>query len=232
MDIAGPLPLRPPVPSPPEAQLSLRAFLRAVRTNALTIFPRAAYHEDSTSRRLLGGMTITLNAPNAIHHVLVGNPGNFRRSPASIRILRPITGEGLLLSEGDAWKLQRRTIAPALGPRVMPMLARHIVASTDRAIARLTTECAEPLDLLASMQNLALDIAGRSMFSLEMDRYGGTMRTLMDEFGDRYAQPHLLDMLLPPSIPNLRDFARSRFKRRWMKFIEIDPGGATGRAAA
>src|SRR5271169_1773132 len=159
MDIAGPLRLCPPVPAAPEAQLSLRAFLRAVRTNALTIFPRAAFHEDSTSRRLLGGMTITLNAPDAIHHVLVGNPGNFRRSPASIRVLRPITGEGLLLSEGDAWKLQRRTIAPALGPRVMPMLGRHIVASTDRAIARLIGESSEPIDLLAVMRNLALDIA-------------------------------------------------------------------------
>ncbi len=221
MDLAGPLPLRPPVPVAPEAQLSLRAFLRAVRTNALTIFPRAAYHEDSTSRRLLGGMTITLNAPDAIHHVLVGNPANFRRSPASIRVLRPITGEGLLLSEGDAWKLQRRTIAPALGPRVMPMLARHIVASADRAVALLTTEASEPIDLLASMQNLALDIAGRSMFSLEMDRYGATMRTLMTEYGERYAQPHLLDMVLPPSIPNFRDFARSRFKWRWMRFIEL-----------
>jgi cytochrome P450 len=30
----------------------------------------------------------------------------------------------------------------------------------------------------------------------------------------------MLDMLLPPSVPNLRDFARYRFKRRWMKFIE------------
>ena len=68
-----------------------------------------------------------LNAPDAIHRVLVDNPGNYRRSPASIRILRPITGNGLLLSEGEAWRLQRRTIAPALAPRVMPMLARHIV---------------------------------------------------------------------------------------------------------
>ena len=58
-------------------------------------------------------------------------PANYRRSPASIRILRPITGEGLLLSEGDDWKLQRRTVAPALAPRVMPMLARHI-ASRDQ----------------------------------------------------------------------------------------------------
>src|ERR1700722_19876533 len=146
MDIVGPVPLRPPVPPAPEVELPFRAYLRAVRTNALTMFPQAAYYEDSTSRRILAGSTVTLNAPDAIHHVLVANPGNFRRSPASIRVLRPITGEGLLLSEGDAWKLQRRTIAPALGPRVMPMLARHVVVSADRVIAKQNTQPAGPVD--------------------------------------------------------------------------------------
>src|SRR6201992_3260474 len=145
MDSAGPLPLRPPVPAPPEAQPSLRGFLRAARTNALAIFPRAAFHEDTLSRRLLGGMTITLNAPDAIHHVLVGNPGNFRRTPASVRILRPITGEGLLLSEGETWKLQRRPVAPALAPRAMPMLAAHIARTTEAALAQLPS--GEPVSL-------------------------------------------------------------------------------------
>ena len=176
------MPLRPPVPTPPEAPLPLRAFLRAVRTNTLTIWPRAAYWEDSTVRDFLGRRHVLLNTPDAIHHVLVGNPGNYRRSPASIRILRPITGEGLLLSEGDTWKLQRRTIAPALGPRVMPMLARHIVASTRQASVRLQAQSGEPVNLLATMQNLALDIAGRSMFSLEMDKYGAAMRKLLTEY--------------------------------------------------
>jgi cytochrome P450 len=217
-DIGATLPFRPPVPPAPEAPVPFRDFLRAVRTNALAMFPRAAYEQDSITGSLMGRKNVTLNAPDAIHHVLVGNPGNFRRSPASIRILRPITGEGLLLSEGDTWKLQRRTIAPALSPRVMPMLASHIVASTERAIAHLTAQT-EPIDLLATMQNLALDIAGRSMFSLEMDRHGPAMRAYMTEFGTRYSRPSLLDMLLPPSIPSPNDFGRTRFKRRWMGFI-------------
>jgi cytochrome P450 len=218
--IVAPSPLRPPVPPVPEVPLSVRGFLRAVRTNALTIWPQAAYRQDVTVRTFLGRTNVLLNGPDAIHHVLVGSPANYRRSPASIRILRPITGEGLLLSEGDDWKLQRRTVAPALAPRVMPMLAQHIVSSTDEALGRLAAQSDRPIDLLGAMQTLALDIAGRSMFSLEMDQYGATMRRMLSEFGEKYSQPRMLDMLLPPSIPTPTDFGRARFKRRWMGLME------------
>ena len=220
MDIVNAMPLRPPVPSVPEAPLSVRAFLKAVRTNALTMWPQAAYYQDSTYRKFMGRVNVLLNTPEDIHHVLVGNAANYQRSPASIRILRPITGDGLILSEGDIWKLQRRTIAPALGPRVMPMLARHIVDSTARTVIRLKETVGQPVDLLNAMQNLALDIAGRSMFSLEMDRHGPAMRALLNDYGERYSYPHLLDIVLPPSIPTPWDLGRMLFKRRWMKLIE------------
>jgi cytochrome P450 len=213
-------PLRPPVPLAPEVSLSLRAYLRAVRTNVLTIFPQYAYSQDTTVRTFFKRINILLNAPDAIHHVLVGNPGNYRRSPASIRILRPIAGEGLLLSEGDDWKLQRRSIAPALGPRVMPMLAPHIASATDEALTRLAERSGEPVDLLATMQTLALDIAGRSMFSLETDRYGDAMRQMLMEYAQKHAQPRMLDMVLPPSIPTPTDVRRMWFKRRWVGLME------------
>jgi len=220
MDNETPTLLRPPVHAPPDAPLSMRSFLRAVRTNALTIWPRAAYEQDSTARAFMGRRNVLLNTPEAIHHVLVGNPGNYRRSPATIRILRPITGAGLLLSEGENWKLQRRTIAPALAPRVMPMLASHVVGATEDALGRLQVPVAAPIDLLAWMQGLALDIAGRSMFSLEMGQHGAALRAMLTEYAERHAQPHLLDMLLPPRIPTFQDLGRARFKRRWMRLVE------------
>ena len=172
-------------------------------------------------RRFLGRTNVLVNAPDAIHRVLVDNPGNYRRSPASIRILRPITGNGLLLSEGDAWRLQRRTIAPALAPRVMPMLARHIVGVAHEQIEVIAAQAAQgPIDLLAAMQGLTLDIAGRSMFSLEMRAFGAALRRLLAEFAERFARPHLFDMLLPPSVPTLRDLRRRRFQARWMRLVE------------
>jgi cytochrome P450 len=221
MNSAEPVRFVPPVPTPPKQPLALRQFLRAIRTNALTIWPQAAYEEDMSVRHFLGRTNVLVNAPDAIHHVLVDNHANYRRSPASIRILRPITGDGLLLSHGEAWKLQRRTIAPALAPRVMPMLARHIVRVARHELDQLQARAAEGwIDLLAAMQNLALEIAGRSMFSMEMRQYGPVLRRMLTEFGERHAHPHLLDMLLPPSIPAPRDFARRRFQKRWMALID------------
>jgi cytochrome P450 len=217
MDSIAPERFVPPVPKPPSAPLPMRAFLRAIRENALTIWPEAAYHDDFTERRLLGGKQVLLNTPDAIHHVLVDNDSNYRRSPASIRILRPLIGNGLLLSMGEAWRLQRRTIAPALAPRVIPLLCRHIMAATEEALDTLDQQS---MNLQAFLQTLTLDIAGRSMFSLETRKYGAAMRTLLTEFGERHARPHLFDMLLPAAIPTLRDWRRARFSKRWMHLIE------------
>jgi len=221
MDIDTRSLLVPPRPPAPAHELPLVAFLRAIRTNALTMWTDAAYEQDVVVRQFLGRTNVLVNAPEAIHRVLVDNPGNYRRSPASVRILRPVTGDGLLLSEGEAWRHQRRTIAPALAPRVMPMLARHIVSVTQGQLAAIAGQAAPgPIDLLAAMQSLTLEIAGRSMFSLEMRAFGAPLRRLLTEFAQRFARPHLFDMLLPPSVPTLRDLRRRRFQARWMRLIE------------
>jgi len=206
----------PLVPTPPPAPLPVRQFLRAIRENALTIWPEAAYHEKTMVRQFLGRQNVLLNAPDAIQHVLVDNHTNYRRSAASIRILRPITGDGLLLSMGETWRLQRRTVAPALAPRVIPLLCRHIMTSTRQALGTLGPST----DIFAFLQELTLDIAGRSMFSLETKQYGPAVRRMLTEFGEYFARPHLFDMLLPPSIPTLRDWRRARFSKRWMRLIE------------
>jgi unspecific monooxygenase len=222
----------PPRPDYPREMPSLPAFLRAVRTNALLMWPDYAYERDVVESRTLGRSQMLLNAPEAIHHVLVGNPDNYRRTPASIRILRPIAGRGLLLSEGEDWRHQRRTIAPAMAPRVIPMLARHMASVTREAVAALATREGQPVNLLAAMQSAALDIAGRSMFSLEIGEFGPEMRALLTGYGVSLAQPHLMDMVLPPGIPTLRDIRRRRFQARWMALIDriIDTRPATNEA--
>jgi cytochrome P450 len=217
--MSGAVPYAPPVPPVPVRPLSLPAFLRAMRTNALGIWPAAAYEQEVVERSILGRRSVLLNHPDAIHRVLVENHENYRRSPASIRILRPITGNGLLLAQGEDWRLQRRTVAPALAPRVLPLLVRHVATVAQETVAYLRLQAGRDCDLLAAMQVAALEVAGRSMFSLEMREFGPGLRALIQEFGLRSSHPTLLDLLLPPSVPTPRDFVRWRFKVRWMGYI-------------
>lgn len=138
-----------------------------MRDNGLTAFPPEAYDEDVVVRRFFGRQVIVMSRPAGIQHILVDNPTNYRRTPASIRVLRPLLGNGVLLSEGEDWRQQRRTLAPAFAPRTLAILARHVARAAVTAVTDLKASCAAPVDLLAQMQFLALEIAGTSMFSLE-----------------------------------------------------------------
>jgi unspecific monooxygenase len=219
MNLHQPQPFVPPRPQAPPGDLPWYRFLKAVRTNALEIFPQAAYQDDVVVQAFLGRQRFVLNNPDAIHHLLVENIGNYRRTSATIRILRPLIGDGLFLSEGEDWRHQRRTIAPALAPRVMPMLARHVVSAASETMTRLATTSG-PIDILATTQFLALEIAARSMFSLEMQQYGAAMRREVGRYAQHLARPYLLDMLLPVTIPTLRDLARARFRAGWLRLMD------------
>ncbi|MBP2290841.1 cytochrome P450 [Azospirillum rugosum] len=212
----------PPVPEPQPADLPAWQLLTAFRTNALTSWPRRAYEEWALERSVFGRPSFLLNDPEAIRRVLVDNDANYARTPAAMRVLRPIVGEGVLLSRGDSWKRQRRTLAPAFTPRTLPMLARHVVLATGPALDRLggMAGVGSGVDMLTFMQALALDIAGRSMFSLEMERFGPALRGMIRRYNERLARPHPSDFFVPLSIPTVWDLLRRRFRREWMGLIE------------
>jgi cytochrome P450 len=210
-------------PSPPRAPDNMTAFGRmmAIRESAIGSWGQRAYEEDIVRGRFFGRSSFILNSPDAIRHVLVDNYENYTRTPASIRVLRPVLGEGLLIAEGRAWKHQRRTLAPAFTPRAVTPLVPHMLAATDATIAKLKAVSNAPVDLREAMQRMTLEIAGRTMFSFGMDRHGAALRDFVMEYGGRLAKPHVLDLLLPLGWPSPQDFARARFRKRWTAFVAM-----------
>src|SRR6202790_1053185 len=180
--------------------------MAAMRRSAMETWGQRAYEEDIVQGRFFGRRSFILNTPDAIRHVLVDNYENYTRTPVGIRVLRPLVGEGLLTAERRAWKHQRRTLAPAFTPRAVAPLVPHMIAATDTTIAKLQAASADPVDLRAAMQRMTLEIAGRTMFSFEMDRHGAALRDFVMEYGQRLARPHFLDLLLPPRWPTPPDF--------------------------
>ena len=133
--------------------------MRTMRVNPIQTWGRRAYEEDIIQGRFVGRSSFILNTPDAIRHVLVDNYENYTRTPAGMRVLRPMLGEGVLTAEGRAWKHQRRTLAPAFTPRAVTTLIPHMVAATDETIARLRAASNAPVDLREVMQQMTLEIA-------------------------------------------------------------------------
>ena len=208
-------------PSPPRAPDDMTALgrMKAISISPIGSWGQRAYEEDIVQGRFLGRSSFILNAPDAIRHVLVDNYENYTRTPAGLRVLRPILGEGLLIAEGRAWKHQRRTLAPAFTPRAVSTLVPYMLTATDETIAKLRAASNAPVDLREAMQRLTLEIAGRTMFSFGMDRHGAALRDFVMEYGERLARPHFLDLLLPLGWPTPQDFARARFRKRWTAFV-------------
>ncbi len=213
------VPLVPPsLPRSPE-DLGFFARLKAISVNPIGSWGQRAYEDDIVRGRFLNHSSFIVNAPDAIRHVLVDNYENYTRTPAGLRVLRPILGEGLLIAEGRAWKHQRRTLAPAFTPRAVTTLVPHMLAATEETVAKLRAASNAPVDLRGAMQRMTLEIAGRTMFSFGMETHGAALRDFVMEYGERLARPQFFDLLLPLGWPTPQDFARARFRKRWTAFV-------------
>lgn len=220
MNIAG---VRRPIvpPAPPRAPDDMSFFgrLAVIRQNMIATWGQQAYEDEVIKGRFFLRNSFILNHPDAIRHVLLGNWENYARTPAGIRMLRPMLGDGLLLAEGHDWTFQRRTLAPAFTPRATANLVPHMTAVLEETLARLASRSGETVDLREIMQHMTLEIAGRTMFSFGMERHGPTLRNFIAEYAERLGRPYVLDMLLPLSWPTPMDLARARFRRRWTGFV-------------
>jgi len=223
-DVIDPPVGRPPLvpPFPPRAAESMGLFGRiaAIRKSTIGSWGQRAYEDDVIRGRFFGHSSFILNTPDTIRHVLVENYENYTRTPAGIRVLRPMLGEGLLLAEGRNWKHQRRTLAPAFTPRAVTTLVPHMVSAIDETVAALDARCDQPTDLREAMQHMTLEIAGRTMFSFSMAHHGATLRNFVIEYASRLARPHFFDLLLPTGWPSPQDISRALFRRRWTRFIQ------------
>jgi cytochrome P450 len=214
-------PIIPPTPPRAPDDMSFLGRLAVIKRNMIATWGQRAYEEDVIEGRFFFRNSFILNRPDAIRHVLLSNYENYSRTPAGIRMLRPVLGDGLLIAEGHSWTFQRRTLAPAFTPRATANLVPHMTAVLDETIAKLDARTSEPLDLREVMQRMTLEIAGRTMFSFGMDRHGPTLRNFVMEYGARLGRPYLLDMVLPLSWPSPMDFARARFRKRWTEFVAM-----------
>jgi cytochrome P450 len=216
---SSPAPAVFPVPYDAAERQSWRAIAAGLRHNALAGFPPRAFEEMAVARSFGGRRQIILSDPAGIRHILIENADNYRRTASVFRLLGPILGHGLFLAEGEDWRTQRRTVAPAFAPRMMGSVAGQTARVCDRMVAELAALGGGEVHLFARLQLLALEIAAAALFSLDITDEAPGLRSEMRRYADGLGRPSLLDFLLPRGLPAPRSWARRRFRRSWMARI-------------
>jgi cytochrome P450 len=150
--------------------------------------------------RFLYVPAIFLYHPDEIEYVLVTNAKNFIKS-MSLRsnFFQRLVGNGLLTSQGEEWKRQRRLSQPAFH--------RERVASYGQVMADYATRLTEKWsegenrDIHRDMMRLTLEIVVQCLFSADVssdvDHVGATLKELVKPFASQATLGWILNNRLP-----------------------------------
>jgi cytochrome P450 len=186
-----------------------------VRRDPLDIMTRLAREYGDIVRFIVAGQErILLNHPDLIQQVLVVQHAKFQKSELTRRVTGPLLGQGLLISEGDFWRRQRRLAQPAFHRSRIDEYAAPMVESAENHIQKW--HLGEIRDIAREMMELTLTIAVRTLFGATLPGEAAEVGDALD-FLMRY---QLWRQRSPLRVPERWPTPRNRRAMRDLKFLD------------
>jgi len=199
---------------PPGLKLNLPMYMsrRFFRVgNPILLFEHLAATYGKMAHYRVGPSHIVLvNEPEFIREILVNQAHNFIKERTQKR-MKILLGEGLITSDGEAHKRQRRIAAPAFHRQRIQAYGSLMV---DRAAAmRNSWQPGAEIDASSEMMRLSLQIVARTLFAQEVtpaiESINHEVNVIMKLYNFLIALPRAEDYLHLP-IPGLMRFRRAR----------------------
>jgi cytochrome P450 len=175
---------QPKVPPGPSGLYILANLLRIAR-NPAAFVPAWARQYGDVVRVPLGTMTVYLvSHPDAIEQVLRHNHRNFIKDKGT-RLLSSFLGQGLLTSDGEAWRRQRRLAQPAFHLEQIQKYSEVMVSCTEKMLREWRP--GQTRNLHGDLMRLTLEIAGQTLFGCTVEGkaeiVGQALEAIMRYFG-------------------------------------------------
>jgi cytochrome P450 len=190
--------------------LPLVGSLLEAWANPLDMMTRGAReHGDIVKFRFAWMQYYLLNAPVAAHRVLVENAKAYHKSP-NYQGLKIMLGQGLLTSEGEFWRRQRRLAQPAFHRDKIASFVDVMASCTNDMLDRWEREHPGVLDVHGEMMRLTLRIVGKTLLSADLEadakQFGEALNVAI-KWANEYVESIVR---VPPSIPTPKNL---RFRR-------------------
>lgn len=143
------------------------------------------------------GDVYQLNHPDDIERVLVQNNQNYVKGETFQKILGPLTGNGILNSEGEEWRRNRHLVQPAFHPDRIQTYAEMMTEFTEE-MCRSWSD-GETLSIHDNMMELTLRIVAKALFGVDVEDRFDEISAAIDTFLP--ATSSLPNILLPDEVP-------------------------------
>ncbi len=156
-------------PSPPGRWFF--GHLTELQRDPIGILLRARSAYGDVVRFKFWSMTAHLLAhPDDIHRVLQKHQPRFNKDLMPLRRMAPVLGQGMVTADGDVWQRQRDVARPAFHQREIQSFGPAISASIEDLVERWSGLAVreEPVDVHREMMHLALRVAGRALFGVDL----------------------------------------------------------------
>lgn len=220
-------------PGPPRR--AAPTLLRRLAGDRLALMRAAATEYGDAVRISIGPKTLYFfNHPDHAKHVLADNAANYHKGIGLVQARRAL-GDGLLTSEGELWRKQRRTIQPVFQHKRISRQAAAVAEEAAELVARLRAfEDGRPVDLLQELTGLTLGVLGRTLLDTDL----GAFESIGHEF-EAVQDQAMFDMVTLGAVPGWiplptqRRFRRARVElQRVVDALVAErnarDGGATG----
>ncbi len=178
--------LYPPTIVPPARPLPLLSFLRRFIRNPLRAIPQSVYEEPVVTYGKKRPLLAWVTDPALIETILVKNSEQFPKTSLDRRVLTPIVGNGLLTTEGDSWRWQRKLASP---PFRHTELLSYVPAMAEAAVERVRQwrdhgRAPFATDIEAAMTDVTFNVVARTILAgvrtAEGDAIKRTSRAYLD----------------------------------------------------
>jgi cytochrome P450 len=182
--------------------------------------------------RFLYVPALFLYHPNEIEYVLTTNAKNFRKAMTlRSNFFHRLVGNGLLTSEGEEWKRQRRLTSPAFHRERVASYGDVMVDYSKRLIASWRT--GETRDMHRDMSRLTLEIVVRCLFNADVTNDVDHIGEILSEMVKPFAAQATLKWILNNRLPTPEHIKFNRLAKRIDSVIYriIDERRAAGKDA-
>lgn len=198
------------VPPGPRGGAALGKLVQVSR-DRLTLLTSVTREYGDAVRIPMGPKALyVFNHPDHAKHVLTDNHANYRKGIGLIHARRAL-GDGLLTSEGELWRAQRRATQPAFH-RDRLARAAEVIAEEMAGVLRLWRgQAGETIDVVGEMTHLTLVVLGRALLQVDIgstDAIGHSFATVQDQAMFEMATLNMVPPWLP--LPRQLRFRRAR----------------------